>query len=530
MSDKQVLVVGAGPTGLLLAGQLARHGTGVRIVDRQTTGCQESRALAIHARTLELLDRIGLAEEFVARGKRVRAFSLWDGRRRLARIDFGALDSAFPFLLDLPQHDTEMILRSHLARLGISVEQGTEVTTLVQRPESVQVTTCSADGCGQTSHVPYVVGCDGAHSTVRRELGMPFEGHGYGQDWLLADVALDWDRSDDEVHVLFNPHGRATVFMPMRDGRWRLILYFADDRPEGAAPTLDEVAELVARRMPGRITVSDASWLAAFRTHRRSAPGYRRGRVLLAGDAVHIHSPAGGQGMNTGLLDADNLAWKLAAVLTDGAPERLLDTYEAERRPVAHGVLGLSHKLVRLSSLTSPWQRALRDAALPLGSRLPRAAARAAGRISQLSVHYRGSPLTEPPRRRPATALRPGDRAPDARLRVGGTRLRLHELLRGPHHTLLLLLPDAASADPIVRRLDRGALRVVLLTPGDDPDDEVRARYGDRHALHLIRPDGYLAASGLGAIESYLDRVFGAAASPPSPPPGGAPVDAVTGS
>jgi 2-polyprenyl-6-methoxyphenol hydroxylase-like FAD-dependent oxidoreductase len=522
----QVLVVGAGPTGLLLAGQLARHGVRVRMVDKRANGSGESRALGIHARTLEMLDGMGLAEEFVAHGQRVRAFSMWDGRRRLARIDFGALDSAFPFLLDIPQSQTEAILRRHLARLGVGVERSTELVGLVPGRDEVEVAIRRPDGSVERSRVPYVVGCDGAHSSVRRHLGIPFDGHGYGEDWLLADLALDWDRSHDDLHIVFNPAGWATVLMPMRDGRWRVILYFAGDRRgAGAPPTLGEVAGLVAERVPGPIAVSDPTWLASFRTHRRSAPAYRSGRVFLAGDAVHIHSPAGGQGMNTGLLDAQDLAWKLAAVIGAGASERLLDTYQAERGPVASQVLDLSHRLVRLSSLSVPWQRAARAIAVPVVTRLPGFRARAARRISQLYVHYRSSSLTEPPPRR-AGRLRPrrpqpGDRAPDAAgLTCRGEPVRLHQLLRGPQHTLLFL---TSAAEQTVRRLGpyRPHVRpLIVVRDGDgapkvDGIEVANDLTGEAHRAyrgtgpHLIRPDGYLAASGVDGIEAYLRRVFG---------------------
>jgi len=495
----EVLVVGAGPTGLLLAGQLAHAGAPVRIVDRRPARCGESRALAVHARTLEMLDRLGLADEFVARGRRVRAFSMWDGRRRLARIDFGRLDSAFPFLLDIPQHETEAILAGYLARAGVGVERSTELVGLVPGTGSVTVT---LRGLVESSlPVRYVVGCDGARSTVRRQAGLSFDGHGYPQDWLLADVALDWDRAADEVHIIFSPAGRATVCMPLPGGRWRVILYFAGSRSR--PPSLDEIADLVAERVPGPVTVSDPTWLAAFRTHRRSASAYRAGRVLLAGDAVHIHSPAGGQGMNTGLLDADNLAWKLAAVVTGRAGERLLDTYQAERAPVAEQVLDLSHRLVRLSSLSAPWQRALRALAVPTVTALPAVRGRAARRISQLYVGYRGSPSL--------FRLRAGDRAPDAGgLSYHGEPVRLHRLLRGGRHTLLLFdgarvacLAEFVQSVPVGRT---GADGTVDLT------GEAHRRYRG-HNAYLIRPDGYVAACGADAIDRYLHDYSGEGSS-----------------
>jgi hypothetical protein len=352
----------------------------------------------------------------------------------------------------------------------------TEVLRVAANDDAVDVTARGPDGATTTIRAPYVVGCDGAHSTVRDELGLRFDGHDYANDWLLADVALDWDRAPDEVYIVLNAAGRAAVFMPLPAGRWRVVLYFAGDRAENLAPTLDEVAELVSQRMPG-VGVSDPSWLAAFRTTRRSAAAYRRGRALLAGDAVHVHSPAGGQGLNTGLLEAQNLGWKLAAVATGAASADLLDSYEAERAPVAREILALSHNLVRLTALSRPWERVARNTLLPLVTRHSRVRSRAVRRISQLYVDYRSSPLTVADGKagRPrGPRLQPGDRAPDARLRSCGRQVRLHEVLRGTGHTLLVVEPASGQAVP--PRLDRYAaqFRMVLIL-AEERDEPVCA-------------------------------------------------------
>jgi 2-polyprenyl-6-methoxyphenol hydroxylase-like FAD-dependent oxidoreductase len=298
-------------------------------------------------------------------------------------------------MLDIPQNESERLLTEHVARLGIRVEHSTEVAGVRPGPDRVEVVLRRPDGTTESVLAPYVVGCDGAKSTVRSELGMAFEGHPYPQDWLLADVALDWDRTPDEMHAIFNPSGRPAVCLPMAGNRWRVFLPFAGDRDnERRAPDLDEIAGLLAQRVPDRVRISAPTWLSTFRIQRRSASAYRKGRVFLAGDAVHVHSPAGGQGMNTGLLDAQNLAWKLAAVATGRAAAGLLDTYEPERAPVARDVLGLTHDLVRLGTISGRRQRVARAVLLPVASRLPGVPARSARRLSQLYVGYRSSPLT----------------------------------------------------------------------------------------------------------------------------------------
>ena len=258
----------------------------------------------------------------------------------------------------------------------------------------------------------YVVGCDGAHSRVRHELGLPFQGHPYPQDWLLADVRLDWARPEDEVHAFFRADGVPLVCFPMREHRWRLVVPFAGDRAPGA-PDLAEIQRLVDQRAPERVVVSDPTWLASFNCHRRSTDVYRRGHVLLAGDAVHIHTPAGGQGMNTGITDAHNLGWKLALVAVGRAPGQLLDTYGREREPVAAQVLGLTHALVRFGTMTHPVQRALRDTIVPAASRVGPVHRRAVRRWTQVNVGYPASSLTWPDRGRGRPG--PGSEPPTSR-------------------------------------------------------------------------------------------------------------------
>ena len=249
-----------------------------------------------------------------------------------------------------------------------------------------------------------MVGCDGAHSRVRHELGLAFRGHPYPQDWLLADVRLDWARPDNEVHAFFRAGGTPLICLPMREHRWRLVVPFAGDRAPGA-PDLGEIRRLSTsgRRKP--VAVSDPTWLASFNCHRRSTDVYRRGHVLLAGDAVHIHTPAGGQGMNTGITDAHNLGWKLALVAADRAPDQLLDTYGAEREPVAGQVLGLTHALVRYGTMIHPVKRALRDALIPAASRVGPVHRRAVRRWTQVKCRLPGQ---QPHQDRPGPRPTPG--------------------------------------------------------------------------------------------------------------------------
>ena len=494
-SDCQVLVVGAGPTGLVLACELLARGVRARIIDKGDGVVLQTRALGIHARTLEVFDMMGLADRFAEHGQVVRRFHLYADGRTLIRLELARNGSAFGYMLDVPQDQTETILRQRVGELGGRVEQGSELCGLSQCPGGVTATVTEG-GAIRAITANYVVGADGAHSRVRTELGLDFQGHPYREDWLLGDVRLDWDRPDDEMHAFFRRDGRPLICMPMREQLWRVILPYAGDR-DRRAPTLEEIQRLVGERSPEPVTVSDPAWLATFGCQRRSTHVYRRGRVMLAGDAVHIHSPAGGQGMNTGIMDAHNLAWKLALVTSGHAPDGLLDSYGPERGPVAADVLALTHALVTLGTMTKPVRRALRNTLVPLAGRLAPLQRRAVRRISHIDVAYRASQLTQPGRSR--TGLRPGERAPDLDVTGPAGKTRLYEILRHGRH--VLLCPPAGDLPSWTRQR---------------PDQIVVVRAADGHAgrsVYLLRPDGYVAARGsLASPDSllgYLRLVFG---------------------
>jgi len=502
-TDCDVLVVGAGPTGLVLAAELLARGIRTRIIDRGDGVALQARAIAIHARTLEVLSTMGLDERFLASGQVVRHLRFYSDGRCLTSVGFARCGSRFGFVLNIPQDQTERLLRARVAELGGLVENRTELTGLTADGDTVTAAVRGPSGRSETITAGYVVGCDGAHSRVRRELGLTFHGHPYPQDWLLADVLLDWDLREDAMHAFFRRDGLPVILFPMRDHRWRLTLPFAGDR--GAqAPSMEEIQRLTDQRAPHPVTVSDPTWLACFRSHRRSAGAYRRARVLLAGDAVHIHSPAGGQGLNTGMMDAHNLGWKLALVAAGHAPDALLDSYGDERRPVAEEVLKLTHALVHYGSMSHPVKRRVRDVVVPTLGRNPVIQRRVARRMSQIYVSYPPGPLVRQDRDRGAPKV--GQRMPDVQVRSGGQATTLHGVLRSGRHVLVAPAAHAASvlSDRALRPY-QSELEIVAPTP---------AREDNRsQPLILIRPDGHIAARGrpgsMEAITGYLRDLFG---------------------
>ena len=559
--DTDILVVGAGPVGLTAACELHRHGTACRLIDADDgpTPPHESRALAIWERTLEVFQAVGVVDRLVARGKPIRAMNVYEGGERLARIglDLPDEETPYPFVLSLPQGETQRALIERLEGLGGRVEWGTRLTALVQDDGGVTVTVAGPDRRESSVRARWLVGCDGARSVVRRQLGLAFEGADYEEPFLLADVPIAWDRPADEAHVLLSPGGGAAAAFPLPEpGRWRLI------DATGAVET-DDCGRIVARfrdllRAGGQpdAEVGEAAWAASFRIHRRIVDRLRVDRCFLAGDAAHIHSPIGGQGMNVGIQDAYNLAWKLSLVTRGRAREALLDSYHDERHPVALQLLKGTDLATRLVTVRGELSRFLRDRLLALVGELAFARRRIAHGLSELGVAYRGSPAVGedhagllhsvlPHSHGPglrdhldfASAPHPGDRAPDVILAADGAGgpSRLFDLLSGPPHTLLLFGGDPGSGrDATVAAVGEllsgqyaELVRPWLVLRGDatpatprwggavlrDPDAALHRRYGaGSPCLYLIRPDGYIGYRAqppdAGKLRAYLERLF----------------------
>ena len=374
--DTDVLVVGAGPSGLTLAASLVKQGIATTVVDRQSAGANTSRAAVVNARSLEVLEGLDVARRLVKEGVEAPRFSIRDGARTLVPIDFSTLPTAYPYSLMVPQSTTERLLLERLVELGGSVVRPKTLTTVEQDVDGVTATFDDGD----VIRARYVVGADGMHSTVREQAGIGFHGGAYEQSFILADVRLNGDAPADEVLLYWATAG-LTVVAPLPGDVYRIVAP-VEDAPEN--PSAAFIQEILDTRAPGkgRMVVTELIWGSRFRIHHRVADTYRAGRLLLTGDAAHVHSPAGGQGMNLGIQDAVALSEALVGVLA-GGPDSLLDEYSAARRPIARDVVTITDRLTRLATLPRVL-RPLRNAVFSVVGRIPAANRALAWRLSGL--------------------------------------------------------------------------------------------------------------------------------------------------
>lgn len=541
--DLPVLVIGAGPTGLILAAELIRHGTTCRIVDKAAGPTPLSKATTVQARTLEMLHDMGIVDQALSAGSKSHGVNIYHGTNRLLHVSYDDVDSPYPFLLNIPQSTLEQVLGKHVADLGLEIEWQTELVGFTQDAEGVTATLRHADGLEETVRAAWLVGCDGAHSVVRHTLNIGFAGHSYSQWFGLADVTLHWGLQHNELHGFVHPKGLFFAIPLPGEERFRVVME-SEEPPVGTDLTLADFQAALDQRGPGNATLSDPGWITPFKVNARRADKYRVGRAFIAGDAAHIHSPTGGLGLNTGMQDGYNLAWKLALVIHGLADPTLLDSYEVERIPVADAVLRLAAGLTTMLTLTNPVSQQLRNHLMPMLSGINAVQHQIAVEDAQLNITYRNSPIVSEYHHerfghmRFAGGPRAGDRAPDVSLlqTTDGSTVRLYDVLRGAHHTLMLFGGPAPKAEnwqdlnAIAQALQghqAGTMKMYIIVDGADTpnglvgdhhvllDTEGAAHHryqADLPALYLIRPDGYIGfrsrPADQTALTTYLTRIF----------------------
>ena len=486
------LIIGAGPVGLTMAAELKRYGLSIRIVDKDFGRTDKSKAVAVWARTLELLDRMGagVSQRFIDAGLKAECTNIFAGGEQIAHVDLSTVDTPYKFLLLIQQSETERLLEEHLAALGAKVERQVELKTFEQSSDVVTCTLAHADGIEEKVEALWLIGCDGAHSTVRHQLGMSFEGSTMLNDFIVADLHLDGMQGPPEGNIYWHAQGILALF-PLGGTRYRVIADVGESvsnaMGEHRAPTLEEIQQILDTRGPKGLVAKDPVWLSLFAINERKVADYRAQRVFLAGDAAHVHSPAGGQGMNTGMHDAFNLAWKLS-LASRGlcAAEPLLASYSSERSAVAKQVLEQTGRTTAIALMRGEAKQTIRNhvAALVFGLAPVRHAM--ANILSEVSVGYPDSPLNRSCDCEHAGPA-PGTRAP---IRKGEPRVG-----EGPTPRFALFAAENDALASVAREF-ADILEPTLRTPYDG------------NGLWLVRPDGYVALRSKGgdaqAVQDYL--------------------------
>lgn len=517
-----VLIVGAGPTGLMLANQLARWGIRATIIDRHPGPAEQTRAIGVHARTLEIYAKLAIVERALESGKIASAANIWVAGRRRTRIPLGVMGegiSPYPFVLLLGQDDNEHLLAERLGHLGVNVAWRTELIALEQKPDHVEASLRDPDGRVCILAARYVAGCDGAKSTVRELNGIGFPGAPYEHVFFVADTEATGPMVPDTLNVYLWRNGFHLYFPLRGTDRWRVIGILPQALRGKEAVLFEDVVPSLRGEGGDGIAFKACHWFSTYRIHHRVTERFRDRRCFLLGDAAHIHSPVGAQGMNTGLQDAYNLGWKLALAVSGRASDSLLDTYEAERLPVAQRLLETTDRAFKLvvsdNWLGSLFRTRILPSVLALAMARERARRFAFRTLSQTGIAYRASPLSQTLGKLSKDAPQPGDRFPwmQLRFRTGGSREDLFRHLDDTKFNLLVFGQRAASGD-LGAPVDR---LVVHELAGDGDNARELARAGIKGpAFYLLRPDGHVGLAGAHLDPAAVHRWFEALGVSPS--------------
>lgn len=518
--DTDVLIVGAGPTGLMLANQLARRGVRTLVIERHAGPSLQTRALGVQARTLEIYSHLGIAERAIALGKRGTGARMWASGRPMAFVplgEAGAEATPYPYILVLGQDDNERLMGERLRDHGVEVQWNTGLAALEQRADHVVATLTAADGSTRKVAAQWVAGCDGSRSAVRELSGIAFPGAPYEQVFFVADVQATGSMVSDEVNVFLWRSG-FHLFFPMRGAdHWRIVGILPKELRDRDGLALDDVVGSLRGEAGTNLSFSNCSWFSTYRIHHRHAERFRQGRCFVLGDAAHVHSPVGAQGMNTGLQDAYNLAWKLSLVVKNKAGQSLLDSYEAERLPIARRLLSTTDRGFQLVVSDHPLAGILRTKILArigaLAMRFKSVQRLVFRTVSQTGLHYRSSALSATAAGLPAKAPQAGDRFPWLHLALhsDGAVEDSFRTLDDTHFHLLLFgqsVPQGATAFGDLLRIHH-----VPQTPGNTAEMK---RHGiPERSFYLLRPDGHVGLCGKdfspARLEGYARESLGLA-------------------
>jgi 2-polyprenyl-6-methoxyphenol hydroxylase-like FAD-dependent oxidoreductase len=525
------LIVGAGPVGLTLACQLQHYGVNFRIIDKVDGPVIRTKAAAVWSRTTEFMAQIGLEDEFLNAGLHCCSASLFADGKRFAQLHLDTVDSLYNFVLMIPQHATEHILREELNKHGVRVEYGHEMTSLQSTDEHVAVELAG----GETLTCRWLVGCDGAHSGVRHALNLDFAGEKLQSDWVVADVYLDEVYAEEEIMAIMHDSGPTALF-PLGDMFYRVVAQVDDVTGVRDAETAESaLRDLFAERVVGLAKLGEFKDAGYFTIHERQVEKYQVGRVFVAGDAAHVHSPLGGQGMNTGMHDAYNLGWKLALVARGQMTEEFLSTYQDERFPIGQRLVKATSMGTKMITQRQPLVAALRKQAAKILTQLPVLKHKARDTLTEVNIHYRGGPLSIEPESCPRAwrfkkGIRAGERATDALVTANGEEVRLTSYLTGARFHLMIFGGEEADCwsvfEPMVKKVREHYASFVQIVwigadssapPNLDSEVHVIDHTEELHhdyaatepSVYLLRPDAYVAyrSQTLGADE--LENYFG---------------------
>ena len=506
MRGNEILICGAGPVGLTVANCLARHGVPIRLIDAGDGPTTLSKALVVWRRTLQVLDNQIPAEAFIERGNRLGQVAIWGNGKCIAEMTMEDEPLDFPTGLLIPQSETERVLIEQATQRDVTVDWKTNLVDFSAEENEVICRLKTPKG-EETQRFSRLIGCDGAHSVVRHTLNLPFPGETVDRRWLLADIEIDQEIDPAMMRAEASPAGMLAIF-PIGKERLRII---ADggpmgEHPQRIDPSDEEIQALLDDRTVTGWTIRTIHWKSEFGINERQVENYVHGRVTLAGDAAHVHSPAGGQGMNTGMQDATNMAWKVALVERGGASENLVTTYQEERHRVGEAVLKMTGRGIRAAMVSNPLVRHLRDMVIHIGFSIPAIRRQLTEFLSEENITTRGSRLCGPSVR--GAAIQPGDAFPHVAIEQQGKPMRATDLLRGNEATVIVWGKAADATLPAYFGVgDRGfpLTRKILETTGDVAPLLKQFKL-EKDGCILVRPDAVVAA--FGADTSIIEETF----------------------